>query len=471
MNGGIKTNYQQFLKSKEITVNSSGFDISVSELNPMLFDWQKDIVRWALKKGKAALFEDCGLGKTPQQLEWARQVCIHTGGNVLILAPLAVSTQTVREGQKFNIPVTICRDQQDVKPGINITNYEKLEKFNAADFMGIVLDESSILKHHSSKTRQMVTDYFEDTPYKLACTATPSPNDFMELGNHSEFLGVMTRTEMLSTFFVHDMKDTAKWRLKGHAKDKFWQWIASWAVVMQNPADLGYDGTDYILPPLEIKEHIVKVDQQFDADGQSVLFAPTVQTLNERRAARRNSLSDRANEAAEIANASGGQVLIWCDLNDESAELTSATHGAVEVKGADSDEHKTNSVIDFANGYIRCLVSKPKIAGFGINWQNCNTVIFCGLSDSFESYYQAVRRCWRFGQRNPVTVHIIISDAEGAVKANIERKQADAQRMTNEMVKYTKDILRKEIHGTERMSDNYIPTEEMILPEWMKGAA
>jgi hypothetical protein len=461
--------YLDFLKAKQITVESSGFDCLVENINPMLFDWQKDIDKWALKKGKAALFEDCGLGKTPQQLEWAKQVCKHTGGNVLILAPLAVSLQTVREGEKFGIQVNLCKSQADVKPGINITNYEKLEHFDCGSFVGVVLDESSILKAYSGKIKQQIIDCFEHTPYKLACTATPAPNDFMELGNHSEFLGIMRRTEMLSTFFVHDGADTAKWRLKGHAQDKFWAWVASWAAVLSNPYDLGYDGTDYELPPLNVIEHIVKSDQQADSDGQLLMFAQTVQTLNERREARRGSLSDRVKVAAEIANGTDKQVLVWCDLNVESAELTKAINGAVEVKGANTDEHKSNTMLGFSSGDIRVLVSKPSIAGWGMNWQNCDTMIFCGLSDSFEAYYQAVRRCWRFGQTNPVDVHIIISDAEGAVKANVERKQADAQKMTTQLVKYTKDILSNDIHGTVRMSENYIPTEIMILPEWLRS--
>jgi hypothetical protein len=464
-------NYTEFLEGKKITVTSSGFDVLTESLNDKAFNWQKDMVKWALKKGKSAFFHDCGLGKSLQQLMWAEQVCNYTGSNVLILAPLAVSAQTVREGLKFGIPVTLCKDQSDVKQGINITNYEKLDKFDTSTFAGVVLDESSILKAYSGKTKQEIIDKFCDTPYKLACTATPAPNDFMELGNHSEFLGIMSRTEMLSTFFVHDMKTTQAWRLKGHAQDKFWQWVASWAAVLSNPADLGYDGSGYDLPPLNIIEHAVKTDHNFDADGQEMLFAPTVQTLNERRGARRGSLTDRVKKCADIANSTDKQVLVWCDLNDESAELTKAINGAVEVKGSDSDEHKASAMAGFTGGSVRVLVSKSSICGWGMNWQNCDTEIFCGLSDSFEAYYQAVRRCWRFGQANPVTVHIVTSDAEGAVKSNIERKQADAQRMTSELVKYTKDILKQDIHGTVRMSDSYIPTEEMILPEWLKGAA
>lgn len=462
--------YDEFLKKKQIVTAPNGFDVPLEILNQNSFVWQKHIDRWALKKGKSALFEDCGLGKSLQQLDWSHQVFAHTGENVLIVAPLAVSSQTVREGKKFGIPVNLCRTQADAKSGINITNYEMLSHFDAGKFSGVVLDESSILKSYSGKIKQQIIDMFRDTPYKLACTATPAPNDFMELGNHAEFLGIMSRTEMLSTFFVHDGGSTQSWRLKGHAQDDFWKWIASWAVVLSNPADLGYDGSGYNLPPLNVVEHIVKTSQKYDSSGQEMLFSPTVQTLNERRAARHKSLKQRVEECAEIANSTDKQVLVWCDLNEESAALTKAIKGAVEVTGSDSDEHKADAMMGFSEGSVRALVSKPKIAGWGMNWQNCDTEIFCGLSDSFEAYYQAVRRCWRFGQKNEVNVHIVVSDAEGAAKANIERKQAQAQQMMMEMVKYTKEILRADVHGTARQQDDYNPTQEMILPPWLEVA-
>lgn len=462
------TSYEDFLRSKQIVTSPCGFEPrSIGETH---FDWQKGIERWGIRKGKAALFEDCGLGKTLQQLEWSAQVSEYIKMPVLIAAPLAVSRQTQREGKKFGYPVNICRSQNDVHGVINITNYEMLQHFDPHKFGGVVLDESSILKSYSGKIKNQIIGMFRDTPYKLACTATPAPNDFMELGNHSEFLGIMSRPEMLSTFFVHDGGSTQNWRLKGHAQDDFWKWIASWAVVLSNPADLGYDGSAYQLPALNVMEHTVKTSHKFDSNGQEMLFAPSVQTLNERRAARRESLKDRVKLCAEIANSTYKQVLVWCDLNEESAELTKAIKGAVEVKGSDSDEHKADAMMGFTEGSVRALVSKPKIAGWGMNWQNCDTEIFCGLSDSFEAYYQAVRRCWRFGQKNPVDVHIVVSDAEGAVKENIERKQAQANRMMMEMVKYTKDILRADVHGTTRQQDAYNPTLEMALPPWLEVA-
>ena len=347
----------------------------------------------------------------------------HTEKPVLILAPLAVAQQTKREGQKFGISVNICRKQHDVVDGVNITNYEMIEHFEAERFSGVVLDESSILKHSSSKTRKLLTDVFRNTHYKLCCTATPAPNDFMELGTHSEFMGIMTQPEMLATFFVHDGGDTSKWRLKGHAEDKFFAWVASWGCCMTSPADLDYAQDGYDLPPLNVHEIIVESQNLIDEDGQSMLFADTTQTLNERRAARRDSMTDRVQAAADIANSTDEQVLVWCDLNSESESLTKSINGAVEVKGAHNLAYKENAMNGFTDGENRVLVSKPSIAGWGMNWQQCNKMIFVGLSDSFEAYYQAVRRCWRFGQEKPVDVYIVISDAEGAVKMNIERKQ------------------------------------------------
>lgn len=457
--------YHEFLKTKEIKSDSSGFEPTSS--NPKLFEWQSDIVRWALMKGRSAIFADCGLGKTPMQLQWASEVSRHEGKPVLICAPLAVTKQTQREGVKFDVPVTVCRKGVDVKPGVNVTNYEMLEHFDADVFAGVVLDESSILKDASSSTRKMLTEKFRNTPFKLCCTATPSPNDFMELGTHSDFLGVMNQPEMLATFFCHDGGNTSKWRLKGHAEQKFFEWVASWACCITNPADLGYDGSDFVLPELEIEEIVTKTKDMANREGQYVLFAETALSLNERREARRNSLDDRVEAAAEIANGTDEQVLVWCDLNAESEALAEAINGAVEVRGSQTPDFKETAMNGFTDGVNRVLVSKPSIAGWGMNWQQCDTMIFVGLSDSFEAYYQAVRRCWRFGQKRPVKVYIIISEAEGCVKQNIERKQADAQRMTKELVKFTKDILSAEIRHTSRMIENYITVERMEMPAWI----
>lgn len=448
--------YEEFLKNKRFVLESSGFDIDKSQLNPMLYDFQKDIVRWALKKGKACIFADCGLGKTPMQLSWAYQVHRYTGGSVLILAPLAVAEQTKREAEKFGYVAKVVEKQDDCINGINITNYEKLDRFVANQFSGIVLDESSILKSYSGKVRTAIIQNFHEVPYKLACTATPAPNDYMELGNHSEFCGVMTRPEMLSMFFVHDGGETSKWRLKGHAEDVFWQWLSTFSVFVDNPNNIGYEIDGYNLPELKIKEIIV--------DGN----VPTTEnlTLTERRQARKDSLLERCKRAAYLVNNSDEQWLVWCDLNDESHKLHELIEESVEVEGSDKEQHKSSAMLDFSNGNIKCLVTKPRIAGFGMNWQNCHNMIFTGLSDSYEQYYQALRRCWRFGQSEQVNVYIIISSKEGCVKENIERKQKDFEKMQQEMTELTKEITKKELRSTCRISTPYEPQIHLTLPMW-----
>lgn len=425
-------NYEDFLKNKRFVLESSGFDIDKSELNPMLYEFQKDIVRWALKKGKACIFADCGLGKTAMQLSWSHQINIHTGGKLLILAPLSVAEQTKREADKFGYVAKVVSCQEECIDGINITNYEKLEHFVANEFVGVVLDESSILKSYSGKVRTAIIENFHDVPYKLACTATPAPNDYMELGNHSEFCGVMTRAEMLSMFFVHDGGQTSKWRLKGHAEDVFWQWLATFSVFIDNPRNLGYEISGYDLPKLNIHEICV--------DGE-----PTeeVLSLTERRDARRDSLELRCKKASELVNNSDEQWLVWCDLNVEGTTLETMIDESKNVEGSDTNQYKSDTMFEFSEKKLKCLISKPQIAGFGMNWQNCHNMIFTGLSDSYEQYYQALRRCWRFGQTEEVNVYIVISAKEGCVKKNIERKQIDFLKMQREMTELTKEITKK----------------------------
>ena len=460
--------YDDFLKKKKITVKPSGFDCD--EMNPALFNWQNDVVRWALRKGKCAIFSDCGTGKTRMELQWAEKVHEHENAPILILAPLAVAQQTRREGIACGIDVSVVRSQSECSNGLNITNYEMLEHFDPSFFCGVVLDESSIIKHKDGKTRQILQEMFENTKYKLCCTATPAPNDFMELGTHAQFLGVMKQSEMLATFFVHDGGETQKWRLKGHAEKKFFEWVAGWACCFRRPQDLGYTEEGYELPELRIHEITVESEGAELLDGQIMMFAPVGKTLMERRNARKNSLEARVAKAAEIANSTKDQVLVWCDLNSESKALTKAIQDATEVEGSMSLEEKEQGIVGFLDGKNRVLVSKPSIAGFGVNAQNAHIEIFVGLSDSFESYYQAVRRCWRFGQTKPVDVYIIISDAEGAVKANITRKQEDAERMTSELVGFTKEFLKSDMRQTERDVDEYYAFEKMEVPSWMKSA-
>lgn len=439
--------YQEFLECKKVIDKPTGL-IDIPELNPMLFPFQHDIVSWALRRGRACIFADCGMGKTPMQLEWAHNV----PGDVLIFAPLAVSDQTIREAKKFWIGDIEYSGDGTKRGKITITNYERMEKFNPEDFNAVVLDESSILKSYTGRFRTELIERW-NLPFRLACTATPAPNDFMELGNHAEFVGSMTRTEMLSMFFVHDGGETQKWRLKGHAESEFWKWVCSWAVMIRKPSDLGYDDGAFILPPLNIDQ--VTVNSETPSEG--FLFAMEAQTLSERQKARRASISDRVTAASELIKKDpDAQWMIWCDLNDESAELSRIIPGAVEVKGSDSEEHKKSSMLGFSDGSVKVLVSKPSIAGWGMNFQKCHNEIFVGLSDSYEQFYQAVRRCWRFGQTNPVNVYVVTADTEGAVVQNIKRKEEDAARMAEEMVKNMHEINEANIKGTQRTSSAYV---------------
>lgn len=422
--------YHEFLRSKQVVDLPTGLD-EVPELNPMLFDFQRDIVEWALKRGRAAVFSACGTGKTPMQLEWAR----HVPGDVLVVAPLAVSQQTIREGQKFGVEAGYSRDGS--KAGkITITNYEMLHEFSPSDFGGIVIDESSILKSFSGVYRKELIEFGSSIPFRLACTATPAPNDLVELSNHAAFLGVMSNKEIIALFFIQDGNITHKWKLKGHGETEFWKWLASWAVALRSPSDLGYDDSRFQLPPLRFHEHVVDIE---DAP-EGMLIPLEAKTMDERRRARSSSIEERVAKTAELVNGSDGPWLIWCNLNKESELATKAIEGAVEITGSDSVEHKTQTMLDFSEGKIHCLVTKPTIAGFGMNWQVCSKVVFLGLSDSYEQFYQAVRRCWRFGQDKPVDAHIVIASTEGAVRRNIERKEKQADEMMENIAKHMQGL-------------------------------
>lgn len=447
--------YEQFLQAKALTVAPVGFE--PLGFSAPLFAFQKDIVTLACKLGRFCIWADCGMGKTPMQLEWARQVCQQTGGRVLILSPLAVSHQTVREAKKFGIDgVAFAAHPQDTDARIVVTNYQKLDRFNPADYVGIVLDESSILKAMDGKTRSAILDAFRRTPYRLACSATPAPNDYMELGNHAEFVGIMTREEMLAMFFVHDGGDTSKWRIKGHAVEKFWEWVCSWAVTIRKPSDLDYDDGGFKLPALHMHDCVVETPHERlpDAQGQSSLFPQQATTLNDQRAVQRGSLENRVAEAVKLAN-QPGQWIVWCHLNDEIAALAAQIEGAVEVSGSDSDEHKTQSAIGFQEGRIRVIVSKSSIFGFGMNFQNCHQVVFVGMSHSYEQYYQAIRRCWRFGQTEPVQCHVVYDWAEGTVIENIRRKDSDATEMAESMVQIMRANTLEQLKQVQRQVAPY----------------
>ena len=461
---GRKMNYQDFILNKAVIDMPTGSNPVY--IPDVLFDFQKDIVRWAVRRGRAAVFADCGLGKTLMQLVWAVNVQKITGGDILILAPLAVSSQTAREAEKMlDISVTICASQENVKHGINITNYEKLHNFNPDYFAGVVLDESSIIKHHTSKTRAALITAFAKTPFRLACTATPSPNDYMELGNHAEFLGAMSRSEMLSMFFIHDGGDTAKWRLKGHADEEFWKWLCSWAVMIRKPSDLGYEDNNFSLPEMITHNNVVELGKPLNG----MLFAMPAKTMAERRQARKESLEERCRVAAELVNKSEEAWVVWCDLNAESELLSKMIHDAVEVKGSDSNEKKEAAMTGFSDGKHRVIVTKTSIAGFGMNWQNCHNMAFVGLSDSFEAYYQGCRRCWRFGQKNTVNCHIITSDMEGNVVKNIARKERDAAEMAENMLVHMEEIQNSQIRGFERSKSDYEPALRMNIPAFLEA--
>lgn len=438
--------YHEFLKKKVEVVSPSGFEVELDDINQNAFEWQKHCIRWACRRGRCALFLDTGLGKTLHQLEWSRFVSETTGQPSIIVAPLAVCQQTLDEHEKFDIDIEAryVRYPAEIGDGINITNYERLERFKPDMFGGICLDESSILKSFEGKFRNFVCTRFKHTPYRLACSATPSPNDFMELGNHSEFLSAMSRTEMLSTYFIHDSGDTSKWRLKGHAQNDFWHWVSSWALMIRRPSDLGYPDTDYILPGLNI--HVVEIPWE----GKEAL------TLTQQRRVRSQSVSDRVDKLKSIIT-DDEPWLIWCDRNDESEQSTEAITDAVEVTGSMPGNTKSQRMRDFTKQNTRILVTKPKISGFGMNWQHCSKMIFNGLSHSFEAFYQAVRRCYRFGQTKEVDVYIIITDKEKHIVGNVMRKQQQLEEMSEGMVAHMKTRIQSDIFGVDTNQVSYEP--------------
>lgn len=459
-------NYDDYVSRKLSRIPPTGI-ASGFELPESMFPHQTALTSWAIKRGRAAIFADTGLGKSRMQVAWADAVHRHTGRPVLILAPLAVAPQTVVEGSGLGVNILHCREMAEVGPGINITNYDRLHKFDASHFGGVVLDESSCIKHHDTRTLKTLLEAFEQTPFKLCATATPAPNDWTELGTHAEFLGICTRQEMLAEFFTHDGGDTSVWRLKGHARHIFWQWVSTWGAMVRKPSDLGFDDSAYNLPPLHLHEHTVKTEMPLNG----MLFATEAQTLSERRDARRMSIEDRVKDCASIVNADSEPWVVWCDLNAEGDALTAAIDGAVQIAGSDAVEVKEQRLADFAAGKFRVLVSKPSICGFGLNWQHAARMAFVGVTDSFESYYQAVRRCWRFGQKRDVHVHIFASSAEGAVVANLKRKEHDATAMAESLSAETRDAVMAEVTGLKRETNTYTAGQRVAVPAFLKEAA
>lgn len=431
--------YEQFLKTKIKHIQDAGFE--AENLNPMLFDFQEYIVKRALKAGRFAIFADCGLGKTLMQLEWANQVSKHTHRPVLILAPLAVSGQTIQEGLKFHINIERwfedLNNLSSIPYGIYITNYEQLDKIDCSFFSGIVLDESSILKNFEGAIRNLIISGFKDTPYKLACTATPSPNDPMELGNHSEFLNVMSRTEMLAMYFVHDGGETYKWRLKGHSEQVFWDWVSSWAIMLSKPSDIGFNATGYDLPELNLIERTIKTKQR----DNGMLFNDIAVSATDFNQELRITKIERMDQVIDIVNNSKENFIIWVKQNEEGEYLRKLIPDAVEVNGSDSPEYKEDRLLGFANNHFRVLITKSKIAQFGMNYQNCHNQIFASLDFSFEALYQSIRRSYRFGQEYPVNIYLLTTDTMQNVIQSIKNKQKQFEEMqesmTNSINKHT----------------------------------
>lgn len=459
-----RNSYLDFIAAKGSAAASVGF--KADSLPERLFVHQRRAVEFALEKGRSALFLDTGLGKSGCEAVFADKVAAETGKPSLILTPLAVARQMQRECAAFGVQAEIIREQADVTGDapVYIANYERLAKLDARAFGGVVLDESSILKSFTGSTKRALVETFRLTPYRLAATATPAPNDHMEIGQHAEFLGVMGSMEMLCRWFINDTSTASQdWRLKGHAKDQFWQWVASWARAASLPSDLGGDDEGFILPPLQTELHVCSVDLVTGADDS--LFRMPDNSATSIHKEKQATLEDRVRRSAEIANAHSGPVVVWCERDDESAALTKAIPDAVEVKGSMPLEKKEATLESFTLGESRVIVTKPKLAGFGLNWQHADCQVFASLSHSYEAYYQAVRRSWRFGQKKPVTAHIVIAETETGIWRNVQRKSADHDRMKVAMARAMGEA------QMESKRKKYVRAPSVDLPDFMKGAA
>lgn len=467
-------NYEEFIAAKSAVSRFDGIDVAPGDLQAAMKPHQRDLTRWALRKGRAAIFADTGLGKTLMLLEWARIVAQR--GRVLIAAPLGVAQQTVREGERWGVPVSYLRED-DSEVRIVVTNYDMLHAFDPSRFVGIALDESSILKNHTGSTRNALVQAFAETPYRSCWTATPAPNDHTELGNHSEFLGIKTRAEMLAEFFVHDGGSTQDWRIKGHAVVSFWRWVASWGAVVRMPSDLGHPDEGYLLPPLRMHSVIVETDdgpQPSTKEGETgMLFGDDARTLNEQRALRRATLEQRVARAVEIVDlAPKDPALVWCELNDEQDALEAAFGDrAWSIRGADTLAQKEQRIEAWLAGRRAVMIGKPSMLGMGLNFQHCARQIFVGASHSYEQTYQAVRRSWRFGQSRNVDVFVISADKERLVVENYRRKEADAARMAAEMAAQVGDSVRAEVCGASGREWNpYEAAQPIVVPAWMEEA-
>ena len=452
------SNYAAFLAAKQPRPLAVGLR-EVPDLHPALFPHQRDCVAFGLRMGRFGLFLDTGLGKTLCELEWSKHAAAATNGHALILAPLAVAAQIVREGKKFGYDCRVIRDQSEALPGINVCNYDRLDKLDPDAYGAVALDESGILKSFTGKTTQALIRAFAGHRFRLAASATPAPNDHMELGQHAEFLGVMSGNEMLSRFFINDSSQASQsWRIKRHAEREFWDWMASWCRMAETPADLGHDASAYILPPLRVHRHKAAGDIRAAA-GELFAGEVSATTMHE---VKRQTAGSRADMCASMVPTDGA-CIIWCDTDYEADAIRAAVLYAVEVRGSHDADRKEATLAGFADGTHRVLITKPSVAGFGMNWQHCQTMIFAGRSFSYESWYQAVRRCWRFGQTKPVDCHLIVAEGEDQIGRVIDRKSADHTTMKRAMAAAMKRANAK--RSETRVI--YNPTHMTEVPSWM----
>lgn len=464
--------YREFLTSKRTYAKPCGFRVNRSRLPQCLKPFQSDTVEYLLRIGRGAAFEECGLGKTLQQLSWSFAVAEQANAVVLILCPLAVAGQTLREAKRFglesaSLPIGVfaAGDQVPYTRGVAITNYEKLAKFDCSKFAGVALDESSILKSFTGKTKQALCHSFRDTPYRSAWTATPSPNDLLELGNHSEFLGAMPSSEMISRWFINDSMHVGKYRLKGHAEDDYWQWVSSWAVSLATPADLGYPDDDYVLPPMDIIEHVVTIED--DAPPTGMLFANGGISATSIHKEKRRSINERAEVAASLVNQESSEPwIVWCDTDYEADALAALIPDAVEVRGSYPDYKKERNVELFSTGQARVIITKPSVCGHGLNWQHCARMAFVGVSYSFENFYQAARRTWRFGQLRPVQCHVINSEAEQVIWRTVMSKESAHRQLQSKMSQAMRASQMELVRGIRKVEE-YNATQRMELPGWL----
>lgn len=465
----MSVSYSQFLAGKQRRPPSSGIPCEPDDVHPGLFEFQRHVTAWAVRRGRAAMWLDAGLGKSRCQIEWARQL----GEPTIVLAPLTVTHQTITEAAAIGVDLRYVRDRVEAAQvldrdprGMVITNYERLHLFDTARFRSVVLDESSVLAPYSGTVKRALVAAFRDTPHRLSCSATPAPNDIEELCNHADFLGVMSPAEMRSTFFIADSRgEFMRYRLKGHAEGAFYDWLASWAIACRTPSDLSFDDTGYILPPLTITDHLLPTD--WTADGE--LFTLELKGITQRAEVRRDTAVERVAKAVELVAAEPGeQWIVWCGLNGEADAATAAIPGAVNVQGSDTTETKADRLRAFARGETRVLVTKPSLAGYGLNFQSCARMVFIGLSDSFQLYYQAIRRCYRFGQMRPVTAHIVLTELESVIAENVRAKERTAATTAAGLVAAIAAENRRELFAGTSKGDTFEPTRPVAVPDWLR---